>query len=532
MAVVPDTAPPQLSPPAPGRSLDYATVDVRDPRDAMFDTDHLRGDLKARTVKAGIVTGTSQVGKFALRLGSTAILARLLTPAEFGLVAMVTVITGFVEMFKDIGLSTATVQKARITHAEVSTLFWINVGLGFFASLTIAALAPFNVWFYGKPELFWITIVIAGSAVFGGTAAQLLAILRRRMEFGRLAVIELSGMVVPIGLACVMAWRGWSYWSLVALVTAGPVVVAGMSFALCRWVPSRPSNISIVADQLRMGMGISGAGLLGYTRETFARILIGKFFSPVELGTFSRAQDLLQMPLRQAMPPITAVLVPALSRLQNEPARYRAAFRKVFTLALLVTYPFVLVCMGCPTEFVRVFLGPQWDAAVPILQSFSLLALAMVPASTGATALTTMGRSTELFRWNFTSLVITIVCVAVAIPWGVNAVAFAVGASSLFLRTPVFFRIVIRVTPLTTRDLWTPMFAFGVACAVAVGVARLVTYVMADFAVLTRLIVGFSAALVTYGLVVLCFRVGRDAVGELKTIAREAVARRRRKLDS
>jgi len=135
-----------------------------------FDTEYLKADLKGRSVRGGAVTMAAQGARFFLQMGSTVVLARLLTPQDFGLIAMVTAVTAFVMMFKDMGLSMATVQRAEVNHAQISTLFWINVALSLGIMLVTAALAPAIAWFYGEPRLTWITLALAGAFIFGGAA--------------------------------------------------------------------------------------------------------------------------------------------------------------------------------------------------------------------------------------------------------------------------------------------------------------------------------------------------------------------------
>ncbi|MGD0900434.1 MAG: oligosaccharide flippase family protein, partial [Thermoguttaceae bacterium] len=178
----------------PGQNLHSLPVDVTlvraRPGGDFFSTAHLRDGLKGRSVRGGAASLVGQVAYFLMRLGSMAVLARILTPGDFGLVAMATAITGFVEMFKDAGLSLATVQRAEITHAQVSILFWINVALSAGLMLLVAAIAPAVAWFYGDSRLIAITLVVAGAFLFGGVGIQHAALLRRQMRFGTLATVQ------------------------------------------------------------------------------------------------------------------------------------------------------------------------------------------------------------------------------------------------------------------------------------------------------------------------------------------------------
>ena len=132
-----------------------------DPSEKHLGTDHLLGDLKGRTISGTFITIASQGTQFLLNLASIMAMARLLAPKDFGLYAMVTTVMGFLWMFQDAGLSTATVQRQEITHAQVSNLFWVNVGLGGVTTLVVAALAPVVAWFYREPRLVGITLVLS-----------------------------------------------------------------------------------------------------------------------------------------------------------------------------------------------------------------------------------------------------------------------------------------------------------------------------------------------------------------------------------
>src|SRR5436305_10095373 len=146
-------------------------------------TDHLLPDLKRRTISGGVVTGSAQAAKFGLNLVSTVILARLLIPRDFGLVAMVTAVTGFLAMFRHAGLATPTVQREHLTHAQVSNLFWINLGVSASCALILAALSPIIAWFYHDSRVTAIMLVLSTTFLIGGFRVQHLALLNRQMLF-------------------------------------------------------------------------------------------------------------------------------------------------------------------------------------------------------------------------------------------------------------------------------------------------------------------------------------------------------------
>src|SRR5206468_2493229 len=180
-----------------------------------FTTDHLLTNLRGRTISSVAVTMSAQAAKFALSLASIVILARLLTPRDFGLVAMVTTVTGFLLVFKDAGLSIATVQRESITHAQVSNLFWINVGISFLCTLVVAASAPLIARFYHEDRLVPITLFLSTTFLLSGSTIQHQALLKRQMRFKAIALIEISSMAIGVFVGIAMAAKGYRYWSLV-----------------------------------------------------------------------------------------------------------------------------------------------------------------------------------------------------------------------------------------------------------------------------------------------------------------------------
>ena len=169
-------------------------VDEEERNHEHIKTDHLLANLKRRTISAGVVTRSSQAAKFLLSLGSIVVLARLLTPRDFGLVAMVTAVTGFLAMFRHAGLTTPTVQREQITHAQVSNLFWINLALSALCALILAALSPALAWFYHDSQVTYITLALSTTFLIGGFRVQHLALLKRQMRFKAIAVIEVGSM--------------------------------------------------------------------------------------------------------------------------------------------------------------------------------------------------------------------------------------------------------------------------------------------------------------------------------------------------
>jgi PST family polysaccharide transporter len=216
-----------------------------------------------------------QAANFVLKLGSTAVLARLLTPADFGLIAMVTAVTGFVEMFKEAGLSMATIQRAEINHRQISTLFWINLGLSILLMFVVVGLAPAVAWFYGEPQLLWITIALGAMFPLGGLTIQHVALLRRQMRFGTLVSIDVTSNAVGIAAAITAAAFGARYWALVIMMAASGAANAALVWITCPWVPGLPKRGAGVRPMLAFGGNLTGFAFINYWARSADNVLIG-----------------------------------------------------------------------------------------------------------------------------------------------------------------------------------------------------------------------------------------------------------------
>jgi O-antigen/teichoic acid export membrane protein len=211
-------------------------------------------ELKRKSVRGGFVAVAAQGVKVLLQTGTLMVLARLLSPDDFGLAGMAATLTGFLSLFKDAGLSGATVQRRDVTHEQISTLFWINLAVGVGLTICTVLLAPAVVRFYGEPRLYWIVIVTGVSFMFNGLVAQHGALITREMRFAEQARIELTALVAGSAVGVVMAFLGWQYWSLVGMGLVSSIVTAAGVLLAVPWAPG-----SWHGTPTTFSSGVSGA---------------------------------------------------------------------------------------------------------------------------------------------------------------------------------------------------------------------------------------------------------------------------------
>lgn len=354
--------------------------------------------IKRKSVRGGAVTLINQGLKFMLTTGTTMVLARLLTPTDFGLQGMVLVMTGFVGLFSDIGLSMTTIQRDVITHEQTSTLFWLNVALGAFLGILVASLANVIVAFYHEPRLFWITIWLAATFLISGLGVQHSALLTRRMRFVALAKIQIAALLVSSVVSIIMAILGYGYWALVGSMVASPIItVLGMWLSV-RWIPGRPHRGHGLRSALHFGGTLTLNNLVVYIGYNVEKILLGRFWGAGSLGLYGRAYSLVNLPTTQLHSSIYTVAFPALSRLQSNPQRLRNSFVQVYTMVVSLSIPVTICCMLFSEEMIHIVLGRKWDEAVPIFRLLGPTVLAFGMINPFGWFLIATGRAGRSFR--------------------------------------------------------------------------------------------------------------------------------------
>lgn len=422
-------------------------------------TDHLLGDLGRRTAASAVITTGAQGLKFALNLASTLILARLLAPQDFGLVAMVTAVTGFLEVLKDAGLSTATVQRHDITQAQVSNLFWANLGLGFLIMVLVAGAAPALAWFYGEPRLTGVALAVSVTFFLTASAVQHQAILRRQMKFTAIAVIQVVPAILGLGVAITMASTGWGYWSLVGTTVATAASNCVVTWLLSDWRPGLPVRGVGTKSLLRFGASLTGAAIVQAVAGTLDTLLIGRAYGAAAVGLYSRGAALLLNPLQQFLSPFHTVLVPSLSRIQNDPERYRRAFLQITDVLALLSLPAAGFLLAMAEPLVIFLLGDQWHEAIPIFSAFAVVAIYAPMANASTWLFTSQGRDREILTTSVLLSLITLTSIIGGLPYGPEGVAISYSLSGIFIRLPLLFHYAGFKGSVRTRDIWICMLS-------------------------------------------------------------------------
>jgi len=467
--------------------LDASREDLR-----TFSTDHLLADLKSRSVRGGLMTLTSQGAQFVLQSVATVTLAHMLTPADFGLVAMVTAITGLGQAFADLGLSEATIQHPEVNHDQVSKLFWINVSVGLILTAVTGSLAPLLAWFYHEPRLRVITDVVSLTFLIGGLRVQHDALLQRDMRFLALAIRDVTAYAVAVPVAIYLAWRGAGYWAIVALPLTLNTTQMILSWVMVRWIPGLPKS----SAKIRSFIAFGGHVAMSYLTYIFTRsadnILIGWYWGASPLGLYSRAMNLLLLPVRQLGAPARRVAVPAFSRLQDDPERLARSYLRTANLIVWITAPIFGFLFIVATPVIVLTLGKHWLAAGPVFQILAIFALGQLLYESLIWLFISRGQSKRLLKLVLIMCPITIGSFAIGLPFGIRGVALS-GALVMLVTFPWVLHFSFRDTKLTLSRLGKRLVWPLITCFAGVVTGELTFRTMTHMPAISQIVVVAAA---------------------------------------
>lgn len=426
-------------------------------------------DLRQRIVSGLGWSGASQLVNQGIRFVIAVILARLLTPEEFGLLGMVYIFTGFAAIFGDMGLGSALIQRRSLGDEHLNAVFWVNVLAGVALTLLFIAGAPLVAQFYREPSLTAITRVVAFQFFLSSLNTVQTAQLRRGMDFRRLALIETGAAAVAGGIGIGMALGGLGVWSLVGQSLAHAAVGVALMWRLSPWRPHLSFSWTKLKDLLGFGSNLLGFNAFNYWVRSVDDLLIGRIVGPAALGVYTRAYALMLLPLTQISEVLGRVMFPALSSIQADTDRVRSIYLRAIRSIALFTFPMMVGLLVVADEFVLALLGPRWADVIPILRLFSLVGLVQSIGTTVGWIYQSQGRTDLMFRWGVASGGVLLVSFGIGIQWGMIGVAVAYTIVSGVIVPYPLFAIPGRLINLSFREIVRTLKPVA-ACALGMGV--------------------------------------------------------------
>ncbi len=459
--------------------------------------------LKGKAIRGGVARLLSQVATTGIRLLYLAVLARLLSPNDFGLVAMATVVTGFLERFTHAGLSSATIQKAEISDQQVSQLFWVNVLVGAFLAATCVILAPWIASWYNDPRLTWIMTAMAPGFVFAALGVQHCALLERDLRYSAISTIDAISQFASAALGIGLAFAGWSYWALVAVSVATSGLYTLGCWVASGWVPKRPRSGVEIRPMLSFGGTLLLNSVVVYAGYNTEKMILGRFWGAEALGIYTRASQLVSIPVNSINAMIGGVFFSVLSRLQDDPAEFRNCFLKGYSVILALSIPSTLFCAFFADDIILLVLGPNWLSVIPIFRLMTPTVLVLAVINPMFWLMVSTGRQKRSLYLGLVLSPWVIGATLLGLPYGPTGVAFSYSAAMLLWLFPSLVWC-LRGTPISIGALANTICGpFVASMAAAVCAFAVAHYLGPNLPVAARLLLGGGTMAVTYGWILL-----------------------------
>jgi O-antigen/teichoic acid export membrane protein len=396
-------------------------------------------ELKAQAISGVKWSGVSMGVIIALQFITIAILARLLSPSDFGLMGMIMVIIGFAQRFSDMGLSNAIIQRPTITGSHLSSFFWINVLTGIVLFTCIVLVRPLAVYYFKEPKLSKY-LIFAGLIFLITPVGQIFTtLLNKELRFRILSKIEMAGMIIYSISTISLALAKFGVLSLIFGQLIRSLFTVTILFLTFRktWLPRFHLNIKEIQSYFSFGAFQLGERMLNYLNSNIDYIIIGRFLGPAALGFYTLAYNLMIAPLTKINPIITRVAFPTFSKIQDDNLKMRRGYCKIINYISVLSFPLLAGMFVVAPEFISLVYGEKWEPSIFVLQIFCLVGVFKSLGNPVGSALMAKGRADIGFYWNIFATVMVSAAVIVGVNWGLEGVAFAI----LVLQGPFFLII-------------------------------------------------------------------------------------------
>jgi len=392
--------------------------------------------LRQQVVKGVSWNFLEQIIRQGISIAVTVVVARILSPSDYGLVALSSIFIGFLLLFEDLSIGVALIQKNNLDERYLSTSFWTSVTTGIVLAVTLCAIAPFAANYYDKPLLTSIMIISAANFILAPIGSIHKILLIKKMEFGKLSVINILAAIVGGLASLILALLGLGVWSLVFGGLIATVLITPLVWHLEKWRPHLIFNRSCFKDLFCFSSYQLMFNVFNYLSRNLDNLIVGKYLGVNALGIYTMAYTLMMKPLQQISWSITTVLFPLFSSIQIDIARIRAAYLKVVKGIALITFPMMTGLMMVSREFILVIVGPKWEGVVLPLQVLCLVGALQSIGTTVGSIFNSLGRTDLQFKVGVISSVGHVVGFMVCIRWGL------MGLVNGYLATNLIFGVI------------------------------------------------------------------------------------------
>lgn len=382
-------------------------------------------DFKEQAIRGIKWNFIEQVVVYLMIFVGTILLSRILLPEHFGLFGMLTVLGNLATLIIGMGLSYSVIHNQDLLPEDLSTIFWVNLGLGFFMAVVFFLTAPFIANFYQQPDLVTVTRIFCIGFIAQGANAVSVGLLIKSMKFKRLAISNITGGFVAYSVSISMALSGYGVWSLVAHFLVLHTVTVAFNFLMAEWAPNIDFRLSALQKVKKFSINFLGSQLIDFTSNNLDVVLIGKYIGKRDLGFFGRATALVTMPVTSLGYVLNRTLFPWFSALQNNVEDLRFRYNQSLKILLLTILP-ILILVGMQAEDVVLLLfGPRWAEIAPYVTLLSVVACFQCVNSFNDSFIISQGRSDILLKVSAVEKSLLVTGVIIGLKYGVVGVISA-----------------------------------------------------------------------------------------------------------
>lgn len=475
--------------------------------------------LKAKTMSGVKWTTGSTIIVTAIQLLQLSILARFLSPSDFGLMAIVMVVIGFSQAFLDMGISNAIIYKQTITSEQLSTLYWLNVLAGIILFVLICVVSPLMSLFYKEPELTRLIILVGLTFLIQPFGQQFMVLWQKEMRFSEISKINVASKSLSLVVSVGLAYVGYGVYALV-YGTLAAVVLQTMLFVFMGMREYRPQMIfrwGEIKEFVSFGAYQMGERTINYFNSQIDVILIGKLLGTEALGVYNVAKQLIMRPAQIINPIITKVTFPAMAKVQNDSDTLRRVYLKTINYLSSVNFPIYAMLIVLAPEIVYILFGDKWMAAVPIVQILSIYGALRSTGNPIGSLLLAKGRADLGFYWNLGLFFYVPIGIALASQWGLLGVSLMLVALQVSLVIPSWYFLVRPLCGARLRE-YSLQIAIPLALSLIAGGAGYIGAYFFTSDVLRFTSVLFVGALFYFGLSWQFNKAWVGAMGELMPI--------------
>ncbi|NAZ74011.1 MOP flippase family protein [Kineococcus sp. T13] len=423
-----------------------AAADERTAAAAAAATVDTSGSMKGAVVSGAKWAGMSKLGTQGLQFLAGLVLARLLAPADFGLLASIYVVTGFATLFFEMGLGAALVHQRSPSERDLSTVFWINAVSGVLYAGLMWAISPLIAEFFDAPRMTSLMPFVALAFTLSLGVVHY-SILQRQLRFRTIAAVDLSSALVGHVTTVVAALLGAGTFALVSGPLVSTALTSVVLFCVVRWRPRHFVDRRSLRELWRFSGGMLGFNVVNYWGRNADNLLIGRFLGAAPLGLYGRGYNLMLLPVTQITGTLGRVMFPALAAVRDDHPRVRSMYLRSLGTINFVTIP-VLVGLAATAEgLVPLLWGEQWTAVVPVLQVLCIAGVPQCVSTSVGWLYQSQGRTTTMFVMGIVGSVVGVVAMAVGLRWGIVGVAWGVLVKS-WVMAPVALHVSGRVVGL------------------------------------------------------------------------------------